>query len=364
MLQGLPWKDSTQFVGDVPGDFRELPVYPGNGPRRFLSTGSTRGISMEETDDDEAEPAYSLDLPILMSKPSYLELVSILKKLTPAPPSWSTARRPPRIIAHHLQWLTRLIATPMSWLTPSEHETIISMASNNLALRAGRTAAPDMKRRFTVGSHEIVLFEPSWTGDSLGHKTWGASLVLATRLSELHALSNSSYLSPSFGGKCLGLGEGTGLLGIAAVKVMTWNVTLTDLPSITANLRRNVEYNCSERAEVRDLDWMDPPDDIEKSSFDVVIGSDLIYDAEHPRLVVAMLERYLKRDRDARVVLAYPLRTSHAMEIAEFDECIAEAFEIESVREETGMDDWDTEVYCRWTIYRWKQGKIVYKKNE
>ena len=314
---------------------------------------------MDEEDDGENLP-HPLDLPSLSSKPSYSTLLSILEKLTPPPPSWTINQITPRTQHNYTPWLTRLIASPMPWLTPSENENIVSMASNILALRAGRTAAPDMTRSFTVDDHEITLFEPSWTGDSIGHKTWGASLLLARHLSSLHKLSTSSYLLPTSTGKCLGLGEGTGLLGIAAVKVTSWTVTLTDLPCITGNLRRNVKFNCSERAVVKDLDWMHPPDeeDIASGFFDVIIGSDLFYDPHHPKMVVTMLERYLKKDCDSRVVIGYPLRTSHSAEVSDFEQRSAKSFEIECSGKEIGMDDWDTEIHCRWLIYKWKDDAI------
>ena len=307
-------------------------------------------------DDPEDDLPHPLDLPLLSSKPSYSTLLSILEKLIPPPPSWTITRSTLRSTHNYIPWLTRLVSSPMPWLTPSESETIVSMASNNLALRAGRTAAPDMTRTFVVDDHEITLFEPSWTGDSIGHKTWGASLLLARRLSSFHTLSTSSKLLPSSIGKCLGLGEGTGLLGIAAVKVMNWTVTLTDLPSITSNLRRNVEFNCEERAEVKDLDWMNPPDEeeIASGSFDVIIGSDLFYDPHHPGMIVTMLERYLKREDDSRVVIGYPLRKTHSAEVADFEQRMKQSFEIEASGEESGMDDWDTEIRCRWIIYKRK----------
>lgn len=233
------------------------------------------------------------------------------------------------------------------------------MASNNLALRAGRVALPDMTRTFQVDIHTVSLFEPSWTGDSLGHKTWGASLLLAKGLSTLYTVSTSPYLSQHSPAKCLGLGEGTGLLGIAAAKVMSWSLTLTDLPEIIGNLKRNVEYNCGERVKVRELDWMCPPseEDIATESFEVIIASDLFYDVHHPKLVVEMMKRYLKRDPDARIVIEYPLRTSHKGEVADFEERMGEMFSVESTGEEFGRDDWDTEICCRWIIYKWNRDK-------
>jgi predicted nicotinamide N-methyase len=311
--------------------------------------------------DDEEEDTlpHPLDLPSLSSKPSFSTLASILESLTPQPPSWTARRRPrPLTPYNYTPWLTSLIATPMPWLTSSETESIISMASTNLALRAGRVAAPDMTRSFVVDGHEITLFEPSWTGDSLGYKTWGSSLILAKILSSLHVISKSRCFGDAEQVKCLGLGEGTGLLGITAVKVMkNWNVTLTDLPGITDNLRRNMESNCAERAEVKELDWRDPPgdEDIQSGSFEVIIGSDLFYDSEHPMLVVRVLERYLKKDQDARIVVAYPLRESHLKEIKDFESGMKEHFRIEKTGVEIGMDDWDTELRCKWVIYQWKE---------
>ena len=320
---------------------------------------------MHEGRDEEGLP-HPLDLPSLSSKPSYSTLSSVLEKLTPRPPSWTTNQITCRTTYNYTPWLTGVIATPMPWLTPSENETIISMASNNLALRSGRTAAPDMNRIFTVDDHEITLFEPTWTGDSIGHKTWGASLLLARRLSSLHNQSTSSYLLPMSTAKCLGLGEGTGLLGIAAVKVTRWTVTLTDLPCITGNLRGNVKLNCNERAVVKDLDWMDPPDeeDIASGSFDVIIGSDLFYDPHQPKMVVMMLERYLMKDCHARVVMGYPLRMSHSTEVADFERRASKAFEIECSGEEIGMDDWDTEIRCKWLVYKWKDDTVPGKAYE
>lgn len=317
-----------------------------NKGKKFLLT-----TLMTADDNDDSLP-HPLDLPTLSSKPSYSDLFLLLDKITPPPPSWNEPI--PRSKYNYTSWLTRLIASPMTWLSPSEAETISSMASNNLVLRAGRTALSDITRTFTVAEHEISLFEPSWTGDALGHKTWGASLLLARRLHSLHLVSDSRYLSPKSACKCLGLGEGTGLLGIAAAKAMSWRLTLTDLPIITMNLQRNVLYNCGESVDVKALDWLDPPDDIPQNSFEVIIASDLFYDPHHPRMVVAMLERYLKKDPEARVVLEFPLRPSHTAEVSDFGKRMDISFVLEASGEETGRDDWDTDIECRWVIYRWK----------
>jgi hypothetical protein len=69
-------------------------------------------------------------------------------------------------------------------------------------------------------------------------------------------------------------------------------------------------------------------------------------------MVVAMLERYLKRDDNARVVIEYPLRSSHVAEVEDFETRVIRSFIAENTGEEIGRDDWDAEVPCRWVIYK------------
>ena len=133
--------------------------------------------------------------------------------------------------------------------------------------RCGRTAAPKMSRSIDVpGLLEavsklrgidlseqlpIVLEEPPLTSDNLGLKTWGSSLVLASRLAK-HG--EEILMDP-----VLELGAGTGLSGIVAGR-LGYDVTMTDLPEITDNLRINVNKNAliGDKITVDVLDWMDP----------------------------------------------------------------------------------------------------------
>jgi predicted nicotinamide N-methyase len=115
-----------------------------------------------------------------------------------------------------------------------------------------------------------------------------------------------------------------------------------------------VLYNCGESVDVKALDWLDPPDDIPQNSFEVIIASDLFYDPHHPKMVVEMLERYLKKELEARVVLEFPLRPSHMAEVMDFEKRMNISFVLEASGQETGRDDWDTDIECRWVIYRWR----------
>src|SRR5580704_725777 len=203
----------------------------------------TKPIPEESEEEVENRLPHPLSLPLLSTKPSYKVLTTLLQKITPPPPSWTIPSKS-AIVArsngeyNYIPWLTRIICTPLYWLTPLESDTIISLASNNLALRAGRVALPDLTRSFLVNGNTIKLFEPSWVGDSLGHKTWGTSFLLAQRVGYLKDLSGSKYFRAGEKTRCLGLGEGTGLVGIAVAKIMSWDIMLTDLPRITDNLRR------------------------------------------------------------------------------------------------------------------------------
>ena len=141
-------------------------------------------------------------------------------------------------------------------------------------------------------------------------------------------------------------------LHCAAGKVTSWTLTLTDLPTITENLLRNVLYNCGDRVHVKALDWEDPPEDIPTGSFEVIIASDILYDPHHPRLIVTMLEQYLKKNPDARIILEFPLHPSHTSEVADFARRMETSFVLENSGVESGRDDWDAEI--EWVTYRFK----------
>ncbi|KAI7302460.1 hypothetical protein KC326_g8961, partial [Hortaea werneckii] len=101
----------------------------------------------------------------------------------------------------------------------------------------------------------IHLHEPALTADNLGLKTWASSYLLAKRLVLLHSDNNESdstttnppapALLPTLppDAEILELGSGTGLVGMAAARVLQRKVWLTDLEGIVGNLERNVRGN-------------------------------------------------------------------------------------------------------------------------
>ncbi|KAI7278397.1 hypothetical protein KC345_g6014 [Hortaea werneckii] len=103
----------------------------------------------------------------------------------------------------------------------------------------------------------IHLHEPALTADNLGLKTWASSYLLAKRLVLLRSDNDESDttatttnpLAPPLlptlppDAEILELGSGTGLVGMAAARVLQRKVWLTDLEEIVGNLERNVRGN-------------------------------------------------------------------------------------------------------------------------
>lgn len=113
--------------------------------------------------------------------------------------------------------------------------------------------------------------------------------------------------------RILELGSGTGLVGITVAALLSHllsrglidsdvsiELVLTDYhPSVLSNLSHNVASNAHLLASpqlsvsVEALDWRQPETSNVKGTFDVVLGSDLVYEAKHAWLVSYMVKRFL-----------------------------------------------------------------------
>ncbi|KAJ1982409.1 Methyltransferase-like protein 21B [Dimargaris xerosporica] len=116
-----------------------------------------------------------------------------------------------------------------------------------------------------------------------GRVVWDGAYILAQYLVNHVPLS---------GHRCLELGAGSGLVGLAA-----WlhgaNVTLTDIPEALPHLRRNIQPNirrhCAPRdvanchrlsreaIAVRELVWEDPRRNDLGQHYDYILGSEILY---------------------------------------------------------------------------------------
>ncbi|XP_032879303.1 EEF1A lysine methyltransferase 3-like [Amblyraja radiata] len=93
------------------------------------------------------------------------------------------------------------------------------------------------------------------------------------------------------GKKVIELGSGTGLVGILA-SLLGGEVTLTDRPNvlnqIVYNVNSNIPSELIARTKVSALQW-DHPHDQYASKYDIIIGSDIVYDPRQFQPLINML---------------------------------------------------------------------------
>ena len=85
-----------------------------------------------------------------------------------------------------------------------------------------------------------------------------------------------------------------------------------------------------------------------------------MYDEEHPELVARMIQRFLKRDGEAKALVAVPLRDRKTADmVAVFEQAMAGmGFCLAGQGEEVCRDDWEEEeegagVVCWWGVWAW-----------
>jgi len=162
------------------------------------------------------------------------------------------------------------------------------------------------KQRFTVTPGSVS------SNDMTGTWVWPTARQMVERLqSDLNKLRGDSPL------RILELGSGCGLLGMSLAATGD-EVVLTDHAENIKWLRENVELNqnvVGNRATTAVLQWGNEKDmvAVEKklgdSHFDVIVGSDLIYDPSSHRVLKETMQRFAMPNR-APVFLGYPDRGS------------------------------------------------------
>lgn len=146
----------------------------------------------------------------------------------------------------------------------------------------------------TVGSRQYLLRKPSNSDHLISEAdyvkderlpywadVWPASRQLAATLLEERGT----------GRLLLELGCGVGLATIAALDA-GFQVTATDYYDDALHVTRaNAERNLGSEPATRMVNWREWPDDI--GTFDMVVGADVIYEAEYSTLVARCLSRAL-----------------------------------------------------------------------
>jgi hypothetical protein len=235
----------------------------------------------------------------------------------------------------------------------------------------------------------IKILEPTDSiSDNLALATWGASFILANQLYKSEALetcakNEQKSLGPGETNNAtpphspiLELGAGTALVGLTAAFLWKRNAILTDLPAIVTGTGATVGANASALAtssvkvHCGSLDWFKPsqlsfhtpsagslPDlTPESHRFPIILAADVVYDEEHPDLLLQTVTTWLAPGKASRFVLAYVLRHAYLDVIrdlwAKFEEAGLECVE---EGQTTGDDSWDEMAPYEWCSWRWKE---------
>ena len=183
--------------------------------------------------------------------------------------------------------------------TSAEDSKIIQSITHtfNFSSAEGATG-PDMQVREVATNWDGEVFKGAKTAeaDTTGMHVWATSLVFARWVVELHGSDPSLFA----GKAVIELGAGAGVPGIAALMyTQAKHVTLTDLYKHTMeNLQHNVDTNVgasgtrtTKDARVMPLDWTNCS--LPAGSFEVILGSDLVYETEAVDALVQVTDHLL-----------------------------------------------------------------------
>jgi predicted nicotinamide N-methyase len=145
-------------------------------------------------------------------------------------------------------------------------------------------------------------------------KIWEASIVLTDHLAGLGLGEQKDVLE---------IGAGMGIAGLF-LGAMGHNVTITDYEeSALTLLQMNIEHNDLPNVHVERLDWNNP--DL-KGHYDIVCGSELIYNEAFIGPILGLFEKYLRPE--GAVYLAHDI---HRKTLLQFMEMIPDHFEMGNV---------------------------------
>lgn len=239
---------------------------------------------------------------------------------------------------------------------------------------------------------DINIQEPKNSiSDNLALATWGASFILANQLyridvsEALESCRRNDVLPQNNGtttstatthAPILELGAGTALVGLTAALLWNRDAILTDLPAIVtgtaATVAANIPALSAAKVKVNcgSLDWFQPrtlafhqpsagpvPDlSPATHKFPIILAADVVYDDEHPDLLLQTVTTWLAPGRASRFVLAYVLRVAYLDVIrdlwAKFEEAGLECVE---EGQTTGDESWDEMAPYEWCSWRWKE---------
>ncbi|KAF5312535.1 hypothetical protein D9619_003756 [Psilocybe cf. subviscida] len=262
--------------------------------------------------------------------------------------------------SYTIKWLTALTSQCEASEEDEDYERLVEDAASLLAICAGTASAGVITRQFVfdlTDPGQASTVNPSVSVDlrdvpldnhdygSVGAQTWGGACIMAEMIAEDPQAFGLCLTNVRSGGplRCLELGAGTGLVSLAAGKVVEQlscapdcvQIVATDYyPSVLTNLEENLQTNfpassspleadsqstSRPRITVRRLDWFnfsigeEVPDPVLQEPFDVIYGADIIYEAQHATWIKGCLSKLLSR-KGGVFHLIIPLRSTHAKE--------------------------------------------------
>ncbi|KIY67257.1 hypothetical protein CYLTODRAFT_353567 [Cylindrobasidium torrendii FP15055 ss-10] len=253
-----------------------------------------------------------------------------------------------------VRWLTSLIVRAEMGTIPDATDELVKQAASLLALCSGTAGAGVVERDFIFGPsvHVKLTDIPLENQDfaSVGAQTWGGACVMAEAIVEDPSQFGMDPARQH--ARILELGAGTGLVGLATAKLYEhWKTPVTILatdfyPSVLANLQSNITANFPPDSQsvvsVTScfLDWALFPEATAikptlQEPFDIILGADIVYEAQHATWIKACLRRLLRKSASAYFHLTIPLRSAFASESATVDTIFAPQFNDVGIRSKT-----------------------------
>lgn len=227
---------------------------------------------------------------------------------------------------HAIRWLTGFTARADTWIALSDCDAeadaragLVDEAAALLSVFAGEDEEEDLTRTFAFPTgagtdpvHVELNDAPLLSEDhtSVGLQSWGSSILLAERMCMDPSAFGLRREEGSLPLRVLELGAGTGLLSIAASKLLpSARIIATDYhPNVLANLSANVATNfpsshpssaamCKPPVQIMALDWQHPCyDGVLDAPFDIILAADVVYHPDHTQWIKMCVRRLLAQD--------------------------------------------------------------------
>ncbi len=153
-------------------------------------------------------------------------------------------------------------------------------------------------------------------------KVWEASLMLSSHLLKMDLDKKI---------KILEIGAGMGITGLF-LGALGYEVTITDYDEDALELiKMNVKRNGLSNVSVRRLDWDNP--DL-KESFNIICGSELIYNEASIHPIIRLFKTYLRSE--GTIFMAHDIKRKYFMQLIGM---VQDKFEIETIQKRLRSKD-------------------------